>query len=242
MSKKNVIFIVFIVLVISIGIGMMIIKKTNKVAEDTDTYSSNVGYNIPEQKEIVETIENVTAHGIVELNSNGYIYTFNGQHFGELGIEMEEYDSVNIENKNQECIDYYTSEKYDTNYIELGDIIFCTGNIVKYSDGKRNFDTKDSPIIVLKAKDFNNMQKDAISNKIDATITTFNYSESEKQIYLKYNISDKGYELPFVLKFNITDDVEIIGNLLGKEVKVQYKDTNKPIDELELKTIETIEE
>ena len=46
----------------------------------------------------------------------------------------------------------------------------------------------------------------------------------------------------FVLKFNITDDTKIIGNLeKGKEVKIQYKNLNVPIDELELKTIEVIE-
>ena len=28
--------------------------------------------------------------------------------------------------KKQECIDYYTLEKYDTSYIQEGDIIICT--------------------------------------------------------------------------------------------------------------------
>ena len=53
------------------------------------------------QKEIVETIENTTIQGVVELNHNGYIYIFNGQHFGEYGFEMPEYSRANIDNKNQ---------------------------------------------------------------------------------------------------------------------------------------------
>ena len=53
---------------------------------------------------------------------------------------------------------------------------------------------------------------------------------------------DNDYKLPFVLKLIITDDTEIIGNLeIGKELKIQYKDLNVSIDDLELKTIEVIE-
>lgn len=59
---------------------------------------------------------------------------------------------------------------------------------------------------------------------------------------MKYDITDKKCKFPFVLKFNITDDTKIIGNLeKGKEVKIQYKNLNVPIAELELKTIEVIE-
>ena len=54
--------------------------------------------------------------------------------------------------------------------------------------------------------------------------------------------SDKEYNLPFVLKFKITDDTKVMGNLeKEKKVKIQYKDLNVPIAELKLKTIEVIE-
>ena len=43
-------------------------------------------YDASKSKEIEETIENTTIQGIVELNHNGYIYIFNGQHFGEYGL------------------------------------------------------------------------------------------------------------------------------------------------------------
>ena len=45
---------------------------------------------------------------------------------------MKEYARANINDKKQECIDYYTLEKYDTSYIQEGDIIICTGDLIKY--------------------------------------------------------------------------------------------------------------
>ena len=68
------------------------------------------------------------------------------------------------------------------------------------------------------------------------------YYDISNEIYIKYDISDKEYKLPFILKFDIKDDTKIIGNLeKGKEIKIQYKDLNVPANELELKTIEVIE-
>ena len=145
-------------------------------------------------------------------------------------------------NKNQECIDYYTSEKYDTSYIQEGDIIICTGDLKKYSMGDNDLDTKDNAIIVLKEKDYNNLKKETINNIRPVVITVGEYYDTSNEIYVKYDITDKKYKFPFVLKFNITDDTKIIGNLeKGKEVKIQYKNLNVPIAELELKTIEVIE-
>ncbi len=197
-------------------------------------------YNMSSQKEPIEIIENTTVQGVVELNHNGYIYTFNGQHFGEYGFEMPEYTSLNIDNTKQTCIDYYTSEKYDTSYIEEGDIIICTGDLKKYFIRAGDFNTKDNPIIVLKSKDYNEMKKETLNNKKTATVTVGEYFNTV--IYIKYNINDKQYNLPFVLKFNITDDTQIIGNLEdGKKINVQYKDLNVPLDEIELKSIEVID-
>ena len=200
-------------------------------------------YDASKSKEIEKTIENITIRGIVELNHNGYIYIFNGQHFGEYGFEMQEYTSANIDDKKQICIDYYTTEKYDTSYIEEGDLIICTGDLRKYLTCDNDLDTKDNPIIVLKSMDYYNvMQKEVVNNKRTATITVGEYYETGKEIYIKYNIYDKEYNLPFVLKFNITNDTQIIGNLeKGKKIKVQYKNLNVPLDELELKSIEVID-
>lgn len=45
-----------------------------------------------------------------------------------------------------------------------------------------------------------------------------------------------------VLKFNITSDTQVIGNIAkGKEIKIQYKDSSVSEDKLELKSIEVIE-
>lgn len=249
MNKKSIIIIIGIILVIALGYITFInnYKKTNdteNVGNYTKIYdkSGNIVSDISNKKEIIEIIENTTIQGVVELNHNGYIYIFNGQHFGEYGFEMQEYTRSNIDNKNQECIDYYTLEKYDTSYIEEGDIIICTGDLKKYSMLDNDFDTKDNSIIVLKEKDFNNLKKEAINNIIPVKITVGEYYGSSNEVYIKYNINDKKYKLPFALKFNITDATKIIGNLeKGKEIKIQYKDINVPADELELKTIEVIE-
>lgn len=167
---------------------------------------------------------------------------FNGQHFGEYGFEMKEYTRANIDNRKQECIDYYTSEKYDTSYIQDGDLIFCTGDLKKYSTGDDDFDTKDNPIIVLKEKDYNNLKRKTINNAKTGTITVGEYYDISNEVYIKYDISDKEYKLPFVLKFNIDNETKIVGNLeREKKIKVQYKNLNAPINELELKTIEVVE-
>lgn len=211
-----------------------IYDKDGKLIQDTSKIN-----------EIEEIIENTTICGTVELSYDGRIYIFNGQHFGEYGLEMEEYTRANIKDTKQECIDYYTAEKYDTSYIQEGDIIICTGDLTKYKYYMRDsdFDTKDNSIIVLKSKDYNNMKKEALNNEKQVATTIEDYYDITGEIYIKYNISDKEYNLPFALKFNIAEDTQIIGNLArGKKVKVQYKEANVPLDKLEIKTIEVIEE
>ncbi len=250
--KKNIIIVICVILVI-ILLGI-ILFNTRKETDDTRTDETefshsaiydrdgNLIYDASKSKEIEETIENTTIQGIVELNHNGYIYIFNGQHFGEYGFEMQEYNRANIDNKNQKCIDYYTLEEYDSNYIQEGDIIICTGDLKKYSMGDNDFDTKDNAITVLKSKDYNKVKNERLNNTRIGVITVGEYYDTTGEIYVKYDISDKEYKLPFVLKFNITDDTQVIGNIeKGKELKIQYKDLNVPVDELEIRTIEVIE-
>lgn len=240
MNKKNIVIIVVFILVIALGLVVFITR--DKKVDNTSNEDVNIVYDISKQGELIETIEDITVQGLVELNHNGYIYIFNGQHFGEFGFEMEEYTSTNIDNNNQECIDYFTSEKYDTNYIEEGDIIICKGNLKKYYMRHCDLDTKDNPIIVLKSDDYNTMKKEILNGKRETTITVGEYFDNNGEIYIKYEMLDKEYKLPFVLKFTITDDTEIKGDLkIGKKLKIQYKDPNVSIDELELKTIDVIE-
>lgn len=248
--KKIIIIFIGVLLVIALSVIVFIYsdKRTNYI-ENSDTYSTTydkndvIAYDTNLQKEVTGIIENTTIQGIAELNRNGHIYIFNGQHFGEYGFEMKEYTRANIDNKNQECIDYYTSEKYDTSYIEEGDIIICKGDLTKYSTGENDLDTKDNSIIVLKEKDYNTIKKETISNVRTAVITVGEYYDMSDEIYIKYDISDREYKLPFALKLNLTEDTKIIGNLEnGKKLKIQYKNLNVPVDELELKEIEVIEE
>lgn len=242
MNKRNVVIIVAFVAIIALG-GVLLFISKDKEVDNTINNDVNIVYDISRQGELIETIEDTTIQGVVEMNRNGYIYAFNGQHFGEFGFEMGEYTSTNIDNKNQECIDYFTLEKYDTNYIQEGDIIICKGDLKKYYMRHCDLDTKDNPIIVLKADDYNKMKKETLSGKRETTITVGEYFDNNGEIYIKYEMLDKEYKLPFVLKFTITDDTEIKGSLgIGKKLKIQYKDLNVSIDELKLKTIEVIEE
>ncbi|MCI9039176.1 MAG: hypothetical protein HFJ29_04830 [Clostridia bacterium] len=250
MNKKVIVIIICVMLGLVLGVVLSVNNESND-REDLESYSKiydengnviNVMQGTLIQKEVIETISNTKIQGIVESSHNEYIYIFNGQHFGEYGFEMKEYTRANIDNRKQECIDYYTSEKYDTSYIQDGDLIFCTGDLKKYSTGDDDFDTKDNPIIVLKEKDYNNLKRKTISNAKTGTITVGEYYDISNEVYIKYDISDKEYKLPFVLKFNIDNETKIVGNLeREKKIKVQYKDLNVPINELELKTIEVVE-
>lgn len=249
-NKRIIIEILIVIAIIAIGIVIAykliennVINRENYKFEIENISSNLVDTNSYRQnRNITEIIDNVTIQGIVELNHNGYIYIFNGQHFGEYGFEMQEYSRANIDNKSQKCIDYYTLEEYDTNYIEEGDLIICAGDLKKYSMGDNDLDTKDNAIIVLKSKDYNKIKNETLNNTRTGVITVGEYYDTTGEIYVKYDISDKEYKLPFVLKFNITDDTQVTGNIeKGKELKIQYKDLNVPVDELEIKEIEVIE-
>ncbi len=244
--KKNIIIVISVILLV-ILLGLILSNKgmdDSKIIENDYTHQNKYNENdISNRKQIKETIENITIKGIVELKNNGFIYIFNGQHFGEYGLEMEEYSTANIVDKKQECIDYCTSEKYDTTYIQDGDILICSGDLIKYkhaTEDSSGFDTKDNPIIVLKRKDFETMKKETISNEELATVE--DYYNITGEIYIKYDFSDKGYKLPFALKFKITDEIKLIGDLAkGKKIKMQYKDLSVPLNKLEIESIEVID-
>ena len=157
--KKNIIIICTLLLLILILLGIIFFKKSEKTieTESSNNYSviydekGNVIYDRSKENEVTEFVENTVIQGIVELHDNEYIYIFNGQHFGEFGFEMEEYTRTNINDKKQKCIDYFTLKEYDTDYIEEGDLLICSGDLSKKGYGGENdFDTKDNPIIVLK--------------------------------------------------------------------------------------------
>ena len=259
MKKKIIIPVICIILVIFL-LGVVFFNKDKKSdkTENSNKYSviydneGNVIYDISKEDETTEVIKDTVIQGIVELNHNGYIYIFNGQHFGEFGFEMKEYTRANINNKNQKCLDYFTLKEYDTSYIQEGDVLICSGDLSKkgYSMGDNNFDTKDNSIIVLKSNDYNQMKREALTGKRKySSIVTIGdeYIESG-YVYLKYSLeddthSDTGYNFPFAVKAYITENTEIIGNLQReKTVNVQYEDLNIPLDELKIKSIEVFED
>ncbi len=259
MNKKIIILVICTILVIFL-FGVVFFNKDKKSdkTENSNKYSviydneGNIIYDMSKKDETTEVIKDTVIQGIVELNHNGYIYIFNGQHFGEFGFEMKEYTRANINNKNQKCLDYFTLKEYDTNYIQEGDILICSGDLSKkgYGMGENDFDTKDNSIIVLKSNDYNQMKRDALTGKrtYSSIVTIGDEYVELGYVYLKYSLeddtySDTGYNFPFAVKAYITENTEIIGNLQREKiVKVQYEDLNLPLDELKIKLIEVIEE
>ena len=258
MKKKIIILVICTILVIFL-LGVVFFNKNKKTEKmensnnDSVIYDTegNIIYDMSKKDETTEVIKDTVIQGIVELNHNGYIYIFNGQHFGEFGFEMKEYTRANINNKNQKCLDYFTLKEYDTSYIQEGDILICSGDLSKkgYDMGENDFDTKDNSIIVLKSNDYNQMKKDALTGKrtYSSVVTIGDEYVEAGYVYLKYSLeddthSDTGYNFPFAVKAYITDDTEIIGDLQKeKNVKVQYENSNAPLDELKIKSIEVIE-
>lgn len=258
--KKSIIITIICVALVIITLSVTFFVYKNQKSNETASLSNhsfiydekgNIISDISKKDEITEIVENAVIKGIVELHHNGYIYIFDGQHFGEFGFEMEEYTSANIDDKKQKCIDYLTLKEYNTDYIQEGDLLICSGDLGKkgYSMGENDFDTKENPIIVLKSSDYNNMKLEVLkgNNTYPSTITIGESYIESGYLYLKYSLedntySDTGCNFPFAIKAYITDNTKIIGELEdGKNVKVQYENlTDSPL-ELTLKSIEVIE-
>lgn len=94
MNKKIIIACSCILLVIVIG-SIIFISENDKKGDtnNLNSYSTTIYdrdgtivYNGTRDKEVTEVIENTIIQGMVELNHNGYIYIFNGQHFGGIWI------------------------------------------------------------------------------------------------------------------------------------------------------------
>ena len=258
MKKKLIITLALIIVILIIV--MSIVLNSNKQTNENNEKSKNIViydkdgnaiYDSSRENEITDIITDTVVQGIVELKSKGYIYMYNRQHFGEFGLEMEEYTRANFKDNNQTCIDYLTLQKYDTNYIQEGDILICSGDLSKkgYSMGDNDFDTKDNAIIVLKSNVYNQMKKDALIGKrtYSSIVTIGDDYVEQGYVYLKYSLeddthSDTGYNFPFAVKAYIEDDTKVIGDLKkGKRVKVTYKDENTDFDNMKLQSIEVIE-
>ena len=103
-EKKIIIAVLCIILIIAILLGILIFNKNTQINETEFKEDSsviydkegNIIYDTSRQNEITEVVKDVYIQGMVELHHNGYIYIFNGQHFGEFGFEMEEYTRANM--------------------------------------------------------------------------------------------------------------------------------------------------
>ena len=253
MKKIIITIIVLILLIVTLIATLFIIKniEENKNHADNSILFDDKGniLNDPSRcDEITEIINDINIQGVVELVNKGYIELFNGQHFGELGFEMKEYTRATIIDKNQECIDYLRLTKHDTSYIENGDILICSGDLKKkgYSMWYNDFDTKNNSIIVLKANDYKNMKLALLKRKGSyyPIVKIRNFDSDSGYIYLEYPLvdctnSDAGYNFPFVLKASIDSDTIIKGNLeRDKSAKVEFKNINDSLEDLQLKIIE----
>ncbi len=258
MKKKLIITLALIIVILIIV--MSIVLNSNKQTNENNEKSKNIViydkdgnaiYDSSRENEITDIITDTVVQGIVELKSKGYIYMYNRQHFGEFGLEMEEYTRANFKDNNQTCIDYLTLQKYDTSYIQEGDILICSGDLSKkgYSMGENDFDTKDNSIIVLKSNDYNQMKRDALTGKrtYSSIVTIGDEYVESGYVYLKYSLeddthSDTGYNFPFAVKAYIDDNTKVVGNLeKGKIVKVAYKNENADFDNMKLTSIEIVE-
>lgn len=221
-------------------------NQTNYIENEPITYNNNMynnnGNNIVSENKTSELPQIPKAEriqGIVELNHDGRIFMFNGQHFGEFGFEMEEYTEAHIANNNQIYIDYVTHIEHNVDYIQEGDVLICSKDMLKQENQSNGDGDK---FIVLKAKDYEVMKREALNNEREHIISVGEYYDNDGTLYLKYNISDGEYDFPFAIKVNLTENVKILGQLEeGITVKVQYKDINVPLDQLEVQAIEIVE-
>ena len=93
------------------------------------------------------------------------------------------------------------------------------------------------------------MKRDALIGKrrYSSSVSIGDEYVESGYVYLKYSLeddthSDTSYNFPFAVKAYITENTKIIGNLQReKNVKVQYENSNAPLDELKIKSIEVIE-
>ena len=268
MMKKEVLIILgLIVLSVIIVFTTLIVNKKVKLEEEQEDevgqiYDDKENFTYDLEREITTITNDIVIQGLVEGKSEKSINMSGGQLFEEFVYDIEEYTTANIEIKNQTCIDYLTSEEYDTNYIEIGDLLICRGDLTKHSNATIKYiDTKNNEIVVLKREDFNKMQEQTINsdNPIitieEMYLTNNTNADTLSYIYIKYDIEDKTnsdtiYHFPFVRKAYITDRTEIIGKLeKGKKIKIQYDysddiyNNSKYVDlRLKLKSIEVIEQ
>lgn len=240
MKKRTIIIIGSVILFIIIAItSIILITKDNK--KEVETFlekrgnviydkNGNIVYDPEGQNKITNIEKEIRVQGLVESNNDNYIYIFGGQHFGEFGYEMKTYTTAFIESKNQKCRDYFTSEEYSVNDIEIGDLLITSGDLIKYADYKNYIDTKGNTIVVLKKKDYSKMQEEVLNS--ENPIITLGEVFSD-HLYIEYDIEDNTnsdivYKFPFAREVYITDKTEIIGYLEeGKKIKIEYDNSDE---------------
>lgn len=248
-SIIKILAIIICIIIVVVAILSVMLKNNQKnKSNESENVRNYIVYDSEKESEIGDIEKDVSITSIVELHHNGFIYIFGGQHFGELGYEIEEYTTSNIDDTNQSCIDYLTLKEYDTSYIEEDDLIICSGDLIKKGSFNNDFKTKGS-IVVLKSDDYNQMKSDTICGKrtFESTIVAGDIYKEEGYMYLKYDIeddtnSDTVYHFPFIQKVYINENTEIIGNLQkGNIVEVEYENLSESLVDLKLKSIKVIE-
>lgn len=248
---KKILIVISVVLVIIAIIYVITVKDKKTIQNSYDSFNYALNNALVNTTNIQQITKNANIQGIVYLNSDGKIIMTDNQYFGELGYSIEEYDFAVINENNQICIDYFTLNKYDTSYIEKGDILICEGDLISYNNkGSELLNINGNEIIVLKESNYEKIKKETINNESNAHITIGDiYLEEyleDKYIYLKYDVeeaynSTQLHHFPFIQKAYITKDTQIIGTIeKGKKVNVKYV---KPInydDGLELRFLEII--
>lgn len=240
--NKKILIIIFILLLLicsSMSVGFMLSKKV--IVNDV---RGNEVVNTKKESAQQSIINNTKIQGIVQVKYNGEITLTENQYFGELGYRIEEYSFVVIKDNKQKCIDYFTQEVHDTNYIDIGDILICSGELTQNRNRADDFDTKENSIIVLKKSDFEKRKKEVLDeNKNHAIVIGDLYLESQ-YLYLKFEIIDNSnstetYHFPFIERAYIRENTKVIGEIeKGKKAKVKYHIQNEELNEIELESME----
>lgn len=243
--KKIINYVPLILLLIAaISIATLIIKKIS-ITDTSNTENNLTQTNLSQQSpafsvysNAIETTDNVEIKGNVESITEDYIFIFGGKHEGELGLQISEYTSAYLEKSNQNFIDYLTGEKHDINYIQEGDLLICTGTLIKRSTSYNTdygFDTKENNIIVLKKSDLENIEKEAISNNLDNASLIKIHSVYPEYAYVQFNIdipsnSNTTYTISFIERMSYSSSSNIsdtlASNTIIKKIKLKNYNTN----------------
>lgn len=216
MKKRTIIIVIIAIILIFIASVILFLHKNNKSNTQVNTtriYDENgqVVADFSKANEITETKENISIQGIVELHHNGYIYIFNGQHFGEFGFESGDL-----------YIKGYGENNFDTKDNSI--IVLKSKDYAEMKKEVLNGNSKYSSLVTIE------------ESYADLGYVYLKYAlEDDIHSDTGYNFPF-GIKAHITENTNISGSLQ-----KGKSVEVQYEDLIEPFNELNLKSIKVVE-